>query len=117
MKTRVKILKPVQSYIIGNVYRLSGHFADKLIKHGKAVKVLNVKEEKKVIETKEEKFIPETKNKNYVQEEMEGVLPISRLRIVIPDLSTEILQSIVEKDERKSAQKLAYNEIKKRMKR
>ena len=101
MKTRVKILKPVQSYIIGNVYRLSGHFANKLIEHGKAVAVPNVKEEKKVITTKEEKFIPETKE----------VLPISKLRLAISDMSYEELDFILHNDERKSAKALAQKEL------
>jgi len=110
MKKRIKILKPVQSYIIGNVYRLSGHFANKLIEHGKAVAVPNVKEEKKVITTKEEKFVPETKEEIPPPKEI-VVLPISKLRLAISDMSYEELDFILHNDERKSAKALAQKEL------
>ena len=107
MKRRIKTLKPVQSYIIGKVYRISPHFAGKLISRGQAEEVPNAKQEKAVIETKEEKFIPETK----VPEE---VLSISKLKKVISELSNEELMSIASKDQRVSAVNLATKELLKR---
>jgi len=107
MKRRIKILKPVQSYIIDNIYRVSPHFADKLIARGQASLVPDAKQEKAVIETKEEKFIPETK----VPEE---VLSISKLKKVISELSNEELMSIASKDQRVSAVAMAKKELQKR---
>jgi len=104
MKKRIKILKPVQSYVIGNIYRVSPHFAGKLIGRKQAEPVPDVKEEKTVIKTKEEKFIPETKE----------ILSISKLRPAISTMSMEELKSIAEKDERVSARDLANKEISKR---
>jgi len=101
MKKAIKILKPVQSYKIGGSYRVSPHFADKLIARGQAEEIK--KKEKAAIETKEEKFIPETK-----------VLSISKLRPAVSAMDMDELKAIVEKDSRISARKIAEEEIKKR---
>ena len=102
MKKAIKILKPVQSYVVDKTYRVSSHFADMLIARGQAT--LLVKEEKRVIETKEEKFIPETKVE----------LSISKLRDVITELSAEELIYIANFDNRVSAVNLAKKELSKR---
>ena len=112
MKRRIKILKPVQSYTIGKNYRVSPHFANKLIGRGQASLVPDVKQEKAVIVTKEEKFIPITKIEN------EGlpkeVLSISKLKKVITDLSSEELMFIANNDQRVSAVSMAKKELSKR---
>jgi len=102
MKKRIKILKPVQSYGIGKVYRVSPNFGDALIRRGQASLV--VKESKTVIETKEEKFKPETKE----------LLSISKLKGVMSDLSTEELMHIINFDSRVSAVAMAKKELQKR---
>ena len=104
MKRRIKILKPVQSYIIGDIYRVSPHFAGKLISRGQAEDVPNVKEAKVVIETKEEKFTPETKE----------ALSISKLKKVISDISVEELIHIANFDKRITAVLMAKAELTKR---
>ena len=108
MKRRIKILKPVQSYTIGKNYRVSPHFAEKLIGRGQAEVVPNVKEEKAVIITKEEKFNPDTKTED------PGDLSISKLKVVIPELSSEELTKIVTFDQRVSAVSMAKKELSKR---
>jgi len=101
---KIKILKPVQSYTIGKVYRLSPKFAAKLISRGQAEEVLKVKEAKVVIETKEEKFTPETKEP----------LSISKLKKVISDISVEELIHIANFDKRVTAVLMAKSELIKR---
>ena len=105
MKKVVKILKNVQSYENGKVYRLHGSFASSLIKRGNAVEVLpkvEPKEEKKVIETKEEKHAPE---------ETKERLSIKKLSEVIGTYSKEELAEIVKSDDRVTARKLAESEL------
>ena len=108
MKKVVKILKDVQSYENGKVYRLHKSFADNLIKRGKAEEVLpkiEPKEEKRVIETKEEKHAPaETKE----------TLSINKLSAVIAEYSIEDLKFIIENDTRIGAKRLAQAELDKR---
>jgi len=112
MKRRIKILKPVQSYTIGKNYRVSPHFADKLIGRGQASLVPDVKQEKAVVETKEEKFIPITKIEDEVLPK--EVLSISKLKKAIADLSSEELMFIANNDQRVSAAAMAKKELSKR---
>jgi len=108
MKKRIKILKPVQSYVIGKVYRVAPHFAGKLIGRGQAEafpnikKAIVLKQEKAVIETKEEKFIPETKD---------YPLSISKLKAVIDEITVEELMNIINSDSRTSAVSMARKEL------
>lgn len=109
MKKRIKITGKVQSYTKGGVYRVSRHFADKLIAHGKAEEVITKKEEKRAIETKEEKHQPE-------ETKTLGDYPLSipKLRIEIEDLPEKILMDIIKYDTRKGAREVAEEEIARR---
>lgn len=106
MKKAVKILRDVQSYENGKIYRIHESFANSLIKRGKAEEVLQ-KEEKKVIETKEEKHAPEETKK-------EETLSIKKLSEVISGYSDQQLNDIIEKDTRSTAVKMARAEFAKR---
>lgn len=108
MKLRVKIIKPLQSYNVGDVVRLSPHFAHKVIARGQAVQVEN-KQEKAVYETKEEKHAP-TEDKNAAKDYTD--VPLSKLDV--SKLTDDELLLIIKKDIRKTAVRLAQEEIKKR---
>ena len=109
MKKLVKILKPVQSYEVGKVYRLQGSFMNSLVKRGKAEEVIpEKKEEKKVIETKEEKFTEKT-----IETKDFSAISITKLKDAVKDYTLEDLADLL-KDKRISAIKLAQEEIKKR---
>jgi len=112
MKKRIKIIGKVQSYQKGSIYRVSRHFADKLITRGKAEEVITQKEEKQVIETKEEKHQPaETKD---AIEAKDYPLSIPKLRLKIQQLTEDELLDIVKYDSRKGARETAEEEIMRR---
>ena len=110
MKKRIKILKKVQSYETGRIYRVSPHFGDKLIQRGQAVEVKN---EKKTVETKEEKFENTTlETKPYVPKSF-AEYSIKKLTGMVGDFTLDELADLL-KDERISAIRLAQEEIKRR---
>jgi len=111
MKKRIKFLKPVQSYDVGSTHRISSHFADKLIARGQAVEVKDIvaKEEKHTYETKEEKFTP-----FYPTKEKKDFSITAVSKIDFTSLTDEELLDIIKNDQRKTAIRLAQEEIRKR---
>lgn len=99
-KMVVKVLVK-QGAVTPGIWTLTGRFARKLIREGRAIEV---KQEKKVVETKEEKNIPETKDYSGV--------PISRLKV--DAISTEDLKVIEANDQRVTARRMAKEELAKR---
>jgi len=115
MKKAVRIIKDVQSYKKGKIYRIHKSFADNLILRGKAEAV---KEEKVSITTKEEKHSPEvTKGNNgfkSVPIPLKDYSGIAVKKIDFTDATDEDLLNVIKTDERKTAVKLATEEIGKR---
>jgi hypothetical protein len=107
--TKVRLLRAMPGHRIGDIVTVRGKKAEYLIRHGHA-EIL--KEEKITLVTKEEKFIPETKEEPLVKDF--SATPVRQLGEIISDLSDDDLLNIVKSDERKTAVRLASDELKRR---
>ena len=125
----IRLLKPIPSHRAGARLKRREAHAAKLVKMGVAEYI--VKQEKAVIETKEEKFAPqETKIPEPQEAEMQQVppapaeppvqmrdyseVPVRLLADELINATDDELLNIVKTDERKTAVKLAREEIEKR---
>ena len=110
------MVKPHGFFKKGKEYNIKGKLADSLLKKGEAVEV---KEEKVNLETKEEKFAPEVTKSDYPHISSAAVkdfstIYIKDLEIAVMTATDDQLLKIVKRDKRKSAVRIAEDEIRRR---